>query len=58
MSTMSISKKHTATLICIFGTFFLAYFEKMTGDVAAVIAVAIGSYNYVQGKIDEIKSSK
>lgn len=46
------SRKFLVTLLSIVGTVALAYYGKMTGDVALVLTGGIASYNYAQGKID------
>ena len=49
------SRKWQLTLLVIIATIALAAFDKMTGNVASVFAVVVGSYNVMQGWIDKTK---
>jgi hypothetical protein len=51
------SRKFIVTMFGVTGTFVLAYFGKMTGDVAMVVAAGLAMYNYSQGKVDEAKEA-
>jgi len=41
-----LGRKYTITIMCIVATCGLAVIGKMNGDVALVLAAAIGSFNY------------
>ena len=47
------SRKFLITGLSILATVLLAYFSKMTGDVAIVLAAGIASYNYANYKANE-----
>jgi len=49
------SKKFIVIMISLIGSFILAFFGKMSPELAGIITVCVSVYNYVQGRIDERK---
>lgn len=44
------SRKFMVTVLGVVGSFGLAYFSKMTPDVALVVGAAIASYNWANSR--------